>query len=77
MWHDLAGMTCALEAHGHRFGTVAILLRSDAHTVQRTRRGREPTEKCGKSLLAQIGGKLLGVLLIRKTAELDHPHARG
>ncbi len=77
MWHDLAGMTRALEAPGHRFGTVTILLRSDTHTVQRTGCGRELTQECRKILLAQFGGKLLGVLLIRKTAELVRPHACG
>ena len=77
MWHDLAGMARAPEARGHRLGTVAILLRSDAHTMQRAGCDRELAQECRKTLLAQFGGKLLGVLLIRKTAKLDRPHARG
>lgn len=64
MWHDLPGMTRTLEAPGHRFGTVAILLWTDAHTVQRTGCGIELTQECHKTLLAQFGGEFLGILLI-------------
>ena len=75
MRNNLSFMTGFLQSRKHRLSALTVFLWSDSHTVHLNAIRRFLTQKGRKILLAQIRGKLFGILLIAEAAKLYDKHA--